>query len=168
MIWDKIKAHIPKREDIERNRFLAPFAHHLASPNLWHLNRRSVSRGVAVGLFTGVMVPVAHTPIAVLAAAPTRANAIVAAVATWAVNPLTLPPLLYGAHWLGKHVIRPVSGDLIPNEKVSWLHSGIKLAEATLVGLLPIAIVVASLGYAIALGAWRFRIARKLARRRAA
>lgn len=168
MMLDWLKSRIPKREDIEHNRFLRPFAHHLANPNLWRFNRRSVPRGVAVGLFCGILIPVAHTPVAVLAAVPARCNAIVAAAVTWLVNPLTIGPLLYAAHWIGKHVVKPVSGGAIPAGRISWLHSGMSLAGTTMVGLLPIAIAAAVLGYGIALGAWRFRTARKWARRRAA
>ena len=163
-----VKAHIPKREDIEGNRFLRPFAHHLADSNLWMFNRRSVPRGVAVGLFCGVLIPVAHTPVAVLSAIPTRANAIVAAAATWLINPITIGPMLMSAHWIGKHVIRPASGGMIPAARVSWFHSGMTLAATTMVGLLPIAIAAGAIGYFAARGIWRLRVARRRARRRAA
>ena len=39
------------RDQIERNRFLKPFAHRLLRSELWRFTRRSVPRGVALGLF---------------------------------------------------------------------------------------------------------------------
>ena len=43
------------------------------------MTRRSVPRGVAVGLFVAVIIPVMHTFIAALLAIPARANVAVAA-----------------------------------------------------------------------------------------
>ena len=159
-----LKRHIPKREDLLGNRFLRPFARHLASPNLWHFNRHSVPRGVAVGLFCGVLMPVAHTPVAILAASPVRANAIVAVAATWVINPVTLGPLLIAAHWIGRHVARVV----VPSIHVGWLHGAMAMVGETMVGLLPIALAAAALGYGLALAGWRLRVSRRWARRRRA
>ena len=41
---------MPKREDMERNRYSAPFARR---QELWRFTRRSVPRGVAIGLLAG-------------------------------------------------------------------------------------------------------------------
>ena len=47
---------MPTRERMARNRLIAPLA---ARPELWRLTRRTVPRGVAVGLFVGIflMIP---------------------------------------------------------------------------------------------------------------
>ena len=39
--------NMPKREELENNRFVAPFARR---QELWRFTRRSVPRGVAIGL----------------------------------------------------------------------------------------------------------------------
>ncbi len=163
-----VKAKCPTREHLLGNRFLRPFAKYLGSPNLWHFNRRSVPRGVAVGLFCGVLIPVAHTPVAVLAAAPFRANAIVAAASTWLVNPLTIGPLLMSAHWLGAHIAGQVEGGIVPVGQISWVHKAMDVAGVTMMGLLPIALVVAAVGYAVVLAGWRLRTLMRWSRRRAA
>ena len=41
----------PSKETVLAPSFMQPFAKWLAHPNLWHFNRRSVSGGVAIGLF---------------------------------------------------------------------------------------------------------------------
>ena len=86
-----LKGHIPTRETIDHYRLLRPFAPHLRHPSLWRLNRRSVPRGVALGLFVGVIIPVMHTFVAAILAIPARANVAVAALLTLVVNPLTIP-----------------------------------------------------------------------------
>ena len=88
MRW--LTRHIPTRETIHEHRLLRPFAPHLTNPSLWRMTRRSVPRGVALGLFVGVIIPFMHTVIAALLAVPVRANVAVAAVFPLVVNPLTI------------------------------------------------------------------------------
>src|SRR5438270_14052967 len=96
-----LKGHIPTRDTIHEYRLLRPFASHLRHPSLWRLNRRSVPRGVAVGLFVAVIIPVMHTFIAALLAIPARANVAVAALLTLVVNPLTIPFMYVAAYRIG-------------------------------------------------------------------
>ena len=49
-----IQRQMPTREQLERNRFLRPVAHRVLAPELWRFTRRSVPRGVALGLFVGI------------------------------------------------------------------------------------------------------------------
>ena len=99
MNW--LARHIPTRDSIHRYRALRPFAPHLSQPALWRMTRRSVPRGVALGLFVAVIIPVMHTFIAALLAIPARANIAIAAAFTLVVNPLTIPPLYYAAYRIG-------------------------------------------------------------------
>src|ERR1044071_8562806 len=92
-----IRRHIPTRETVHHYRLLRPFAPHLTHASLWRMNRRSVPRAVALGLFVGVIIPVMHTAIAAVIAIPLRANVAVTAAFTLVINPLTIPPLYYAA-----------------------------------------------------------------------
>jgi hypothetical protein len=46
-----VRSTMPTREQMERNRFTGPLA---ARAELWRFNRRSVPRGVAIGLLVGI------------------------------------------------------------------------------------------------------------------
>src|SRR3569833_3049196 len=92
-----VRHHIPTRESIEANRWLRPVAHRILMPALWRFTRRSVPRGVALGLFCGVECPFAHMGIAAVLALPFRANVPTAVGATLSNNPVTILPLLAGA-----------------------------------------------------------------------
>src|SRR5258707_8600690 len=46
--------YLPSHEAVRQNRHIARFGTLMLHPNLWHVNRRSVSGGVAAGLFPGV------------------------------------------------------------------------------------------------------------------
>ena len=45
------RANMPRREELEHSRWIGPFARR---PELWRFTRRSVPRGVAVGLLVGI------------------------------------------------------------------------------------------------------------------
>src|SRR3954471_2101955 len=90
-VW--LRRHIPSRETIDSYRLLRPFAKQLRRPDLWHMNRPSVPRAVALGLGVGVIIPVMHVVIAIILAIPVRANVAIAGACTLAVNPLTIPPM---------------------------------------------------------------------------
>src|SRR5216683_5965792 len=89
------RKYLPSRESVRQNRFVARFGSLLRHPNLWHLNRRSVSGGVAAGMFAGLVPgsnPVQFAVAALLAVA-FRVNLPVAVVVTLYTNPLTIVPL---------------------------------------------------------------------------
>lgn len=160
------KAHVPTRESIERNRLLKPVAAHVLTPSLWRFNRRSVPRGVALGLATSVLVPVAHMPAAALLAVPLRAN-IPTAVAITIPSTFLIPGIWWAAHGIGHsllHLDRRVGHEIASNVKANagWLHW--LFAEAgpeVIVGLLILAAAAAVVGYVGAAILWRLRVARK-------
>ena len=155
--------HIPTRETIDEYRLLRPFAPHLRHPSLWRLNRRSVPRGVALGLFVAVIIPFMHTFIAALLAIPTRANVAVAAVFTLVVNPLTIPPMYYAAYRIGSWelhhdapLVNPAAAERFSGElsrALFWIHHA---SGPIAVGILTIAAVLAVIGYFGASLAWRY------------
>ena len=167
------KGHIPTRESIERNKLLRPVAHHILVPALWRFNRRSVPRGVALGIATSVLVPVAHMPAAALLSVPLRAN-LPTAVAITIPSTFLIPATWVAAHWIGRHVLRldhqvpgaPITHTVRAN--AGWLHwLFAREGPAILTGLLIIAIGGAALGYVGARLFWRWRTVAKWRRRHA-
>lgn len=107
---------IPDAEAIRTNRWirwLGPALHH---PRLWHLSRRGLAMGVALGLFFGLLIPIAQIPASTAAAVVLRANVPAAAAATLVTNPLTFGPIYYGAWRLGSALLGKTvkEGDLPP------------------------------------------------------
>lgn len=169
---DFVRRHLPRRETIHEYRLLRPFAHHLSHPALWRLNRRSVPRGVAIGLGVGIIIPFMHTFIAALVALPTRANIAVAAAFTLLVNPLTIPPLYYAAYRVGRwelrsdqivdsHQLARLSGEL--ERFLFWLHAA---SGPIALGILSLAIGFAVVGYAGSALFYRLLVRRRWLRRR--
>ena len=44
-----VERYAPSKEKLSRSRVLRPVARYIANPNVWHFNRHSVARGVALG-----------------------------------------------------------------------------------------------------------------------
>jgi uncharacterized protein len=160
-VW--FQANLPTREKIASNRWLKPVAHLLMRPDLWHLNRRSVPRAVAVGLFIAPIMPVAHTPIAALLAVPARANIVITAAVTWLINPFTMPIFYYEAYQIGKFLLRIDELTAVPvtQQAQSWLAWLLAKSGPTALGTLVLAVVIAAIGYLVASLLWRIRIGRK-------
>lgn len=165
---------LPTREWIAGNRWTRPFARHLLRPDLWRLNRRSVPRGVAVGLLIAPIIPVAHMMIAVLAAVPTRANLVIASAVTWLINPFTIPPFYYFAYLIGAAMLHLDSKSPVPQVTHKATGHAMRWAEWLLaksgplaLGTLVMSVVIASLGYLVASFVWRWNIGRKWRNRKA-
>jgi uncharacterized protein (DUF2062 family) len=160
------KASVPTRESMARNRLIAPLA---ARPELWRFTRRTVPRGVAVGLFVGIflMVPGLQIIGAVLLCVPLRANIPIAATATFIAIPPTilfmiLPAAAEIGNLFGYHADLSVITTMVRRgaplaEWLSWVRSD--AAPALGLGLTLMAIVAAALGYMIAAWVWRWRVA---------
>ena len=157
-----LKGHVPTRDTIHKYRLLRPFASHLRHPSLWRMNRRSVPRGVAIGLFVGVIIPFMHTFIAAILAIPARANVAVAALLTLVVNPLTIGPLYYAAYRIGSwelhydsNLVSAEAADRFSSElsrMLFWLHHA---SGPIAVGVLTIAAGAALCGFLATSFAWR-------------
>ncbi len=168
-----LKGHVPTRETVDQYRLLRPFAPHLRHPSLWRLNRRSVPRGVAIGLFVAVIIPFMHTIVAAILAIPARANVAIAALLTFVVNPLTMGPLYFASYCIGSWELhydakmvstaaaQRFSGEL--SRMLFWLHHA---SGPIAVGILTIAVSAALGGFLVASLAWRLRTGNRWRNRR--
>src|SRR5215210_127725 len=88
--------HAPSAEEVQNSRWLRPFGQRIRSSELWRFTRRSVPRGVAIGLFVGIflLVPGLQIVGAALVCMPLRGNVPIAAAMTFLTNPLTTPFVL--------------------------------------------------------------------------
>lgn len=165
------KSQMPTREQLEQSRYVR----HLAKRSeLWRLTRRSVPRGVAIGLLVGIfaLIPGIQMIGAALMCVPFRGNIPIAAGMTFLSNPATTPFIIiasvYVGNALGFHadaasLAALYSGGAGLDEWVRWLWSD--AAPALLLGLLVISIVAAALGYLVTVIVWRGMVMRRRRRR---
>jgi uncharacterized protein (DUF2062 family) len=166
--WRK---NAPTRESLEEVRWLRPFAHRVLEPSLWRFTRRSVPRGVALGLIVGIflMIPGLQIIGAALLALPCRANVPIAVAMTFLSNPATTPFILYLSIIVGNRFIHSAVDvgtvmTMINNgaslaEWAAWLASA--AAPALVVGLFVISVITAAVGYLMSSCIWRAWISHK-------
>ena len=92
---------IPDPEFIKQHKNLQFLGDRLHDPNLWHLNRRSISMAFAVGLFFAWVPSPTQMAMAAVAALYFRANLPISVILVWITNPITMPPLFYFAYRVG-------------------------------------------------------------------
>ena len=174
MAW--VRRNMPTRESMEHNRLLRPVAHRVLAPELWRFTRRSVPRGVALGVVAGFLFPVAQIAIAAVFALPFRANVPVAALTTFITNPLTTPLLWLIAYRIGTFLLRsetPINTQPVAEAATGWLQwalSGFQWlweqGPAFGLGLCVLTAGCAVVGYLASALGWRVWIARKWRNRR--
>ncbi|MFP5467682.1 MAG: DUF2062 domain-containing protein [Gammaproteobacteria bacterium] len=120
-MFDRLKRLLPTPESVRQNRWLrwmGPVIHH---PRLWHFSRKGISAGLAIGIFFGLLIPIAQIPFSAVLAVVLRANLPVAIASTLVTNPVTFGPLYYGAYHLGRWVLGESGGrtpDQVPPMQV--------------------------------------------------
>lgn len=158
---------LPSHESIRQHRHIARFGSLLHHPNLWHLNRRSVSGGVAAGMFAGLVPgsnPVQFAVGALLAIA-FRVNLPVAALVTLYTNPFTIVPLYLLAYGIGSLFFPGDQAVLSRPPAVIWSQLGasieayftwlLALGKPLALGLFVLAMGFAIVGYVVIQLAWR-------------
>jgi uncharacterized protein (DUF2062 family) len=168
---DLIRKNMPKRQQLEGNRWTRPLARR---HELWRFTRRSVPRGVAVGLLVGIfaLIPGVQIVGAALMCVPGRGNIPIAAAMTFLSNPATTPFILIVSAIIGNKmgfhadvatVQAMVMRGASASEWLGWFLSD--AAPAILVGLAIFSVLTASVGYLLASAIWRVLVGRKRARR---
>lgn len=160
------KKLLPSHESIRQNRWIRLFGARLQHHNLWHLHRRSVSGGVAIGMFCGLIPGPLQMISAALLAVLFRVNMPVALFTTFYTNPLTIVPLYIAAYELGALVtgqshsvtsaiikVPEMGWDNWLTVSVEWIFS---LGKPFAIGLPLLAVLLALLGYLTVRVGWRF------------
>lgn len=180
MLKKHLRKRLPSNESIQKNRHFLRYGGGLQHPNLWHLNRRSVSGGFAVGLFAGLVPGPLQMLTAALLAVPLRVNLPIALVTTLYTNPITIGPLYLLAYAYGR-LLMGGQGDPIDIPSFDWLHFwtgmeayaawSISLGKPLLVGLIALGLTFAALGWMAVRLVWRLQVTlawRRRAAKRAA
>ncbi|MFW5825151.1 MAG: DUF2062 domain-containing protein [Marinobacter sp.] len=161
-----MKRYIPSPErvrSIESLHFLGDILH---EPNLWHINRHSVSRAFLVGVFLA-FIPM---PFQMLAAASgavlLNANLPLSVALVWISNPLTMPPIFYFNYKVGAMLLdRPVATFEF---QLSWRWLSERIMEIGVplyIGSVAVATLLACLSYLTIQYLWRRKVRRDWRRR---
>ncbi len=156
-----IKKHLPDPEKIRQHRYIRIFGGLLHDPNLWHLNKRSVSGAVSVGLFCAFIPGPFQMLIAAALAIFFRVNLPISVVLVWITNPLTIPPMFYFAYRVGAWLMDmpPMEGDV--EMTMAWFQELLQTRwQPLLLGSFVVGSVAALVGNLAARGLWRLLVVR--------
>lgn len=154
-----IKRYLPDHGKFREHPHLRRFGARLQDGNLWHLNRRSVSGGVALGLFCAMLPLPLQMLIAGGLAIWLRVNLPISVVLVWITNPLTMGPIWYGGYRVGAWLLD------IPPRNISFelsLHSLLINMQGVwkplMLGSVVLGALLALLGFLLVRLAWRLYV----------
>lgn len=173
-----IRKITPNHDKIRNHRHLKIFGTLLHNPNIWHLNRRSVSGAFGVGLFWA-LIPI---PLQMLASAASaiilRVNLPLAVALVWLTNPLTMGPVFFinyrfGAWLLNRPPIETgfqFSFDWIVDHGFDWATEFMKNMDqiwvSLFVGSFVLGILLGLVSYGIVRLLWRLKIISRIQEKR--
>lgn len=170
---------LPKPETLRGNRWLRWLGPALQHPRLWHISRRGLALGMALGCFFGLLIPVAQMPVSAAVAVALRANVPAAVATTLVTNPLTFGPIYYGAWRLGNTILgEPIDAppppeiehvEQAPHDEPWWQTMTRRLlgvGKPLMLGLVVLASATGIATYVVVSLAWRVSVTLKRRRRR--
>lgn len=163
----RIKERMPTKQELHKYRILRPIAHLLADTRLWHLNRRTVASGVAIGILMGFLPIPIQMLLAATIAIIAKANVPLAIISTWISNPLTMAPIFAFNYYIGSLLLDSeihFSMESAMNMRL-LLDLGYDILLPLYLGSLVMGIVVSALSYGIIRGWWRYKVIQDYQRR---
>lgn len=154
-----IKKLLPDPDTIMKSKVVGVFGDVLLDPSLWHINRRSCSGAVAVGLFCAFIPVPFQMFIAAFFAIIFRVNILIAIPLVWITNPITIPPIFYFCYRVGLFTLNIEPGRFHFELSFDWVLNGlIHIWQPFLLGCFIVGSITAFLGYFVVQFFWRYRI----------
>lgn len=174
----RLRRLMPTQEALQRNRWLRWLGPGLFHPRLWHMSRRGIALGVAIGVFFAFLIPIAQIPLSAALAVALRANIPAAVASTLVNNPLTFPPVYYAAWKVGSWMLgeeadeadAPVLPDALESTGIGngatngrgfWERTidGMRaVGKPLVVGAVTFAVGFGALAYFLVNGLWHLRV----------
>jgi uncharacterized protein len=167
IIQNIINKYVPNPETITKHKNLQFLGDRLHTPNLWHINRHSVSAAVAIGLFFAWVPTPTQMLFAAIAALYFRAHLLVSVALVWVTNPITMPPMFYFAYLVGLRYSHSAasSDDFVFSLEGMW--TGLEhVIGPFLLGCLIMGLVCSLGGYIGMDAFWRYHIKKRWADRK--
>ena len=166
----RLQKLLPSPESLKQDKRLKILGDWLHDPNIWHINRRSVSGACGIGLAAAWCPFPVQMFLAAALAICFRKNLPVAVITTWVTNPVTVPPMFYFSYWVGALIlgIKPISlMDLDIQLSLDWFFTQLGVSwKPFFLGCAVVSVVSGTLGYFGMEMLWRYHVLTKIRQRR--
>lgn len=154
-----IKRFMPDHKSIKENKYLKIFGSLLHNPHLWHMNRHSVAKAFAIGLFFAFIPVPFQMVLAAGVAILVHANLPISIALVWLTNPLTMPAIFYSCYIVGTWILGAPAQEFHFEASWQWVLDSLSTIGPTfLLGCGVLAIVFAVIGYFGIQGLWRYSV----------
>lgn len=162
-----LKRYMPDPASIREHKSLRFLGTLLHDPNLWHLNRHSVARAMAVGLFAAFLPIPLQMLVAACLAIPVRAHMPIAVGLVWITNPLTMAPIFYVTYSLGAWLLNTPARHWPEHLSADWITSQFaSMWQPFVLGSVVTGLLMGALGYSATMLYWRWWVGSKWKKRR--
>lgn len=161
-----IKKLMPDHQKIKSNKHLQIFGDLLHNGNLWHLNRRSVAKAFAVGLFFAFVPVPFQMVLAAGVAIIVHSNLPLSIALVWITNPLTMPAIFYFCYVVGTWVLGVQEKKFAFEASWEWVVNSLStIGPAFLVGCGVLAVTFSIIGYFGIHWLWRYSVGKEWKKR---
>ncbi len=153
---------MPHPHKIVGNPVIKHLGPRLQDPYIWHVNRRSVSGAIALGLFCAFIPVPFQMLLAAIGAILFRVNILIAVPTVWLSNPITIPPIFYFCYKLGVLILGASVNEFNFELTFDWLMNELgEIWQPFLLGCLIMAIASSVLGYISVRYLWLYMVMKK-------
>lgn len=153
------RKYLPHPDVIMQNRWIKLLGPRLQDPSLWHINRRSCSGAVALGVFCAFIPVPFQMFLAAVAAIWFRVNILVAVPLVWISNPVTMAPLFYFCYLLGVELLGIEQGRFEIQISFTWLLNELShIWQPFLLGCFVVGAIIALCAFVLVRVLWHLHI----------
>lgn len=156
---------LPDADSLRQQPWLQKFGPKLNSPALWRLQRRSLQRACAVGLFCAWLPLPVQMLLATALAIRLQAHLPLALGLVWLNNPLTLPLLIMAGYQTGVGVLQMPAQPFVFEASWQWLAASLhQVGVPLLTGSVLLGLLSALLSWPLSARIWHFHLQKRRAK----
>ena len=153
---------MPSAERVRGNKHLACFGKLLHDRALWHIGRHTLAKAFLVGMFCAMLPIPFQMVVAAAGAIMLHGNLPVAVGLVWLTNPLTMPPVFYGAYKFGAWLLGMPEQNFQFEASMEWaMHGMLMIWQPFLLGCLVLGLVLGGGSFVCIHLLWRWMVTRR-------
>ncbi len=161
MFKKRLKKYLPSPNSLAQTKGMWIFGQILQRGYLWRMNRSSITRATAVGVFCAFIPVPFQMIVAAVFAIIFYANLPLSVALVWLTNPLTIPPVFYFCYKIGTLILQTPEKPFSIELSMDWLcEQFLHIWQPLLLGSLLCGSIFSFISYFGVKILWRINISR--------